>query len=124
PQEILLNYETLLQSEQNFIPCEKSLHLIQQESLKFWLERLVIERLERKTQEVEREFLRSGKNWEELLFKKMSFAFGLKINTEAFSIWASSFSFKILSKVQPNPDYVYALFFGQAGFLATKSQDL
>ncbi len=123
PQEVLSNYESLLESEQNFIPCEKSLHLIRQDSVKFWLERLVIERLERKTEEIEREFIQSGKNWEELLFKKMAYAFGLKINAEAFLIWASSFDFKILNKVQTNPEYVYALFFGQAGFLNLKSEE-
>lgn len=121
-QEVLSNYESLLESEQNFIPCEKSLHLIQQDSVKFWLERMVIERLERKTEEIEREFIQSGKNWEELLFKKMAYAFGLKINAEAFLIWASSFDFKILTKIQSNPDYVYALFFGQAGFLNLKTE--
>ncbi|MGB6084574.1 DUF2851 family protein [Moheibacter sp.] len=121
-QEVLSNYESLLESEQNFIPCEKSLHLIQQDSVKFWLERMVIERLERKTEEIEREFIQSGKNWEELLFKKMAYAFGLKINAEAFLIWASSFDFKILNKVQTNPEYVYALFFGQAGFLNLKTE--
>lgn len=123
PEEIISNYERLLEAGQNFIPCEKSIHLIREESVKFWLERLVIERLERKTNEIEREFAASNKNWEELLFKKMAYAFGLKINAESFADWANSFDFKILKKILTNPDYVHALFFGQAGFLETKSQD-
>lgn len=123
PDEVLRNYENLLEAGRNFIPCEKSIHLIQHDSVNFWLERLVVERLERKTQEIEIEFLKANKNWEELLFKKMAYAFGLKINAEAFMIWADSFDFKILNKVQTNPDYIYALFFGQAGFLNFTSDD-
>ncbi len=122
-QEVLVNYERLVEAGQNFIPCEKSIYLIKEDSVKFWLERLVIERLERKTSEIEQEFLKSGKNWEELLFKKMAYAFGLKINAESFTLWANSFSFKVLTKIQTKPDLVYALFFGQAGFLDFETEE-
>ncbi len=121
--EVLSNYERLVESGQNFIPCEKSIHLIQDDSVKFWLERLVIERLERKTNEIEQEFLKSDKNWEELLFKKMAYAFGLKINSESFTLWANSFPFKVLTKIQTKPDLIYALFFGQAGFLDVETDE-
>ena len=123
PQEVLRNYESLLETHQNFIPCEKSIHLIQKEKLNFWLDRLVIDRLERKTDEIESEYLKNHKNWEQLLFKKLAYVFGLKVNAEAFEIWADSFDFKVLSKIQLNPDYVHALFFGQAGFLEVESTD-
>ena len=123
PTEVLQSYESLLETHQNFIPCEKSIHLIQKEKLKFWLERLVIERLERKTKEIEVEYLINNKNWERLLFKKLAYAFGLKVNAEAFELWADSFDFKVLTKIQLNPDAVHALFMGQAGFLNTSSKD-
>lgn len=121
--QVINRHDQLLESEQNFIPCEKSIHLIQREKLDFWLERLVIERLERKTEEVEWEFLKNNKNWEALLFKKLAYAFGLKINADAFMIWADSFDFSVLAKNQLNPDYVHALFFGQAGFLELDSDE-
>ncbi|MDD3771239.1 MAG: DUF2851 family protein [Weeksellaceae bacterium] len=123
PDEVLRNYQNLTESHESFIPCEKSIHLIRKEKLKFWLDRLVIERLERKTEEIEKELIENNKNWEQLLFKKLAYAFGLKINAETFSLWANSFDFKVLTKIQHNPDYVQALFFGQAGFLQKNSQD-
>lgn len=123
PNEILQNYENLLETHQNFIPCEKSFHLIQKENLHFWQERLVVERLERKTNEIELEYLNNHKNWEQLLFKKLAYVFGLKINAEAFELWSNSFDFKVLTKVQNNSDYVHALFFGQAGFLEHETED-
>lgn len=122
PKEVLSNYDRLLESGQNFIPCEKSIHLIKEESAKFWLERLMLDRLERKTSEIEQEFETYHKNWEEVLFKKMAYVFGLKINAEAFLIWAESFDFQVLKKVQSKTDQVQALFFGQAGFLHFSSE--
>jgi hypothetical protein len=123
PSEIISNYENLVELNQNFIPCEKSVQLIKKETLNFWLERLVIERLERKTQEIEKEYLKSSKNWEEVLFKKMAYVFGLKVNAEAFEFWANSFDYSVLVKIQTNSDYVHALFLGQAGFLDIDSSD-
>lgn len=122
-KEVLKNYEDLLQPGINFIPCERSIHLVKQEKIKFWLERLVIERLERKTTEIEAEFLANHKDWERLLFKKMAYSFGLKVNSEAFEIWSDSFDYKILTKLQTNPDFVQALFLGQAGFLNFNSEN-
>lgn len=123
PKEILKNYEQLVELNQQFIPCEQSIHLIKKETVEFWLERLVIERIERKTTEIEREYKQSNKNWEELLFKKLAYVFGLKVNAEAFEQWANSFDYSVLSKIQTNSDYVHALFFGQAGFLDHESEE-
>lgn len=123
PKEVLANYEQMVHSERNFIPCEQSLHLIQKETLGFWLDRLMVERLERKTGEIEEEYRAHHKNWECLLFKKLAYAFGLKINADVFTDWANSFDFNVLVKVQQNSDWVHALFFGQAGFLDFQSRD-
>lgn len=120
---VLHQYNQLLENNRNFIPCEKSVDLLQREKLDFWLERLLVERLERKVGELENEFLANNKNWEQLLFKKLAYAFGLKINADAFVNWANSFDFEVLMRNQLNPDYVHALFFGQAGFLDFDSND-
>lgn len=124
PTFVLYQYDQLLENNTNFIPCEKSIDLLQKEKLSFWLEKLLLERLERKTSELEVEFLNNKKNWEQLLFKKLAYAFGLKVNAEAFVNWANSFDFEVLIKNQLNPDYVHAIFFGQAGFLDFESEDI
>lgn len=122
-RETLENYIKLLQSGKKFIPCENNIQLVQREKIDFWLERISMGRLERKSKEKEENLHKCGKNWEELLFKELSFSFGLKINAEAFALWADSFDYKVLQKVQSNPDLVYALFFGQAGFLENQSKN-
>ncbi|MFV0304845.1 MAG: DUF2851 family protein [Moheibacter sp.] len=121
--EIIESYKTLLKIETSFIPCEKNIRLIQKEKLNLWLERIVLGRIERKSKEVESAFLYTGKNWEALLFRRLAYAFGLKINAEAFEVWANSFEYSVLQKVQKKPELVYALFFGQAGFLEFSSSD-
>lgn len=121
--EIIESYKTLLKIETSFIPCEKNIRLIQKEKLNLWLERIVLGRTERKSKEVESAFLYTGKNWEALLFRRLAYAFGLKINAEAFEVWANSFEYSVLQKVQKKPELVYALFFGQAGFLEFSSSD-
>lgn len=123
PQNILINYENLHHDNRIFIPCEKNSHWVEKETIKFWLERLFVERLERKVEELENQFIAQQKNWEQVLFQKLAYSFGLKINAEAFEIWSKSFEFKILSKIQSNPQKIHALFFGQAGFLAFESED-
>jgi len=47
----------------------------------------------------------------------------LKINAEAFQQWANSFEFKILQKIQNRPEWVAALFFGQAGFWGIETEN-
>ncbi len=117
PKEVIFNYKQLLENGERFIPCEKNFFTVKKEMIDVWLERVVIERIERRSKAIEKDFIKNDKNWEQLLFKKLAYAFGLKINAETFSIWADSFDFKVLQKVQKNKDFIYALFFGQAGFL-------
>ena len=122
PEDIIFNYRQLIDSQRKFIPCEESLNLISPETVRFWLERVFIQRLERKVNETEIEFVQNGKDWEQLLFKKLAYVFGLKINAEAFLHWANSFDFKIIGKIRHRPESVEALFFGQAGFLEAPSE--
>lgn len=123
PKEIIFNYKQLINGNESFIACEKNISSVRKEVIDIWLERILIERLERRSSELENEFLQNGKNWEQLLFKKLAYAFGLKINAPAFADWADSFDFKILQKIQKNKNWVYALFFGQAGFLDNSNPD-
>src|SRR5690606_42119417 len=105
PEQVLGNYNQLVESGKNFIPCERSIQFIQNETLNFWLERIVIERLERKTEELETEFLKTNKNWEALLFRKLANAFGLKLNSVAIQVWEVWFGLKLLQKFQNHQDF-------------------
>ncbi len=120
PKEIVFNYENILNQNQQKIPCQNLFQTskIDWDKINFWFDGLLVDRLKYKTKTVIDLYEKCNHAWEEVTFKLIAQNFGLKINQEAFEIWAASFPFKVLQKVQQNPQQVEALFFGQAGFLA------
>ena len=119
PKEVVFNYENILRQNNEEIPCRNLIKevAIDWDKINFWLDGLLVNRLELKMQVVLNLYESCNHNWEEVTFKLIAQNFGLKINQEAFEIWANSFPFKVLQKIQHNPNQIEALFFGQAGFL-------
>jgi hypothetical protein len=115
--EALLKYNQLFQAKQQWISCEKNFPFLDDFRLQNWLERLFIERLERKSLEVFKLLEASKNNWEAVLFKMLAKNFGLKVNGDAFLSMANSFDFSILRKVQHNALQLEALLFGQSHLL-------
>jgi len=113
---LLIQYEELMQS-QGFIPCAKSITSIRELTWKAWKERLVVERLLRKSTYVET-FLKENKfHWEETFWWMLARNFGIKVNADAFEQMAKSISINILAKHKNQIHQVEALLFGQAGLL-------
>ena len=121
--EIIFNYQNIINSKLDKIYCEEFLDLIDLKQFSFWFERILIERFEEKTQIVLEILNQNNSNWEETLFKSLAKNFGLKVNVETFEIWANSFPFKVLQKIQFDRLKVEALFFGQAGFLVENHEN-
>lgn len=120
---LLRNYEKLLVSSHKWINCESDFANIDEFLMNNWLERLYIERLERKAIVID-DLLKATKNdWEAVLFTLLAKNFGLKINGEAFLMMAKSFKFSILRKLQSQPLQLEALLFGQAGVLDKDHED-
>ena len=119
----LKTYERLFSKSQKWINCEHEFSLVNDFTLKNWLERLYFERLERKSEGVN-QFLKNSKNdWEAVLFAMLAKNFGLKVNGDAFLSLAKSIDFAIIRKLQSNQTALEALFFGQAGMLEDDVQD-
>ncbi|WP_242085405.1 DUF2851 family protein [Aestuariivivens sediminis] len=117
PKNILTNYEELYSKRNHWINCESNFSDISDLLIDNWLERLYLERLERKSEAI-RFLLRDLKNdWEEVLFKMLTKNFGLNINGEAFLSMANATPFSIVRKTQSNLQMLEALFFGQSGLL-------
>ncbi len=110
-------YQRLLMSPHKWINCEMDFAEVDDFVISNWLERLYIERLERKSRTIE-VLLESSKNdWEGILFKLLAKNFGLKVNGDAFFSMANSFDFSVVRKMQSQPLQLEALFFGQSGLL-------
>ncbi|CAM1333833.1 DUF2851 family protein [Tenacibaculum aestuariivivum] len=113
---ILKNYQKLFSKQQCWIPCENQITTIDVFLINNWLERLYLERLERKSVFIKQLLSNSSNDYEAVLFQLLAKNFGLKINGDAFLQVAKSFNFSVLRKVRFNELELSALLFGQAGF--------
>ena len=119
----LENYQKLFSKSDTWINCENDFKSVDDFTISNWLERLYFERLERKSNEIEKLLKSSSNNWEAVLFKRLAKNFGLKVNGESFLSLANSIEFSIIRKQQSNLLSLEALLFGQAGFLEDDIQE-
>ena len=121
--ELLHKYLELYRRNLNWIPCEKNINTVDTFVLDNWLERLFIERLEKKSILIQQELKNSNNDWEAVLFVMLAKNFGLKVNADAFLHLAKSIPFSVLRKEQSSSLKLTALLFGQAGFLSEEIED-
>ncbi|HCY80242.1 MAG TPA: DUF2851 domain-containing protein [Xanthomarina gelatinilytica] len=120
---VLLNYSKLLSAKDKWINCEADFAEVAPFVIESWLERLYIERLERKSETIEKLLQDSKNNWEAVLFKMLAKNFGLKVRGEAFFSMANAVDFQIIRKLQNNQTTLEALFFGLTGLLDQDIQE-
>lgn len=116
PKAIISIYNQFLIAK-TWIPCENNLQQVNEINYSTWIQRLAIERLERKSKEVELLLTQFNNDWQQVLFIQLAKAFGFKINAIPFELWAKSLPYQLLLKHRNNPLQIDALVFGQAGFL-------
>ncbi|MCH2043658.1 MAG: DUF2851 family protein, partial [Saprospiraceae bacterium] len=118
PKNIIQNYWKLY-NNQYWIPCQEQIlsENVTQFRFQAWLDRLVIERLERKTAPIHRLLDQNQNDWEQSFYEALVKSFGSKVNANAFEQLAKSLPFKILHKHRNNLQQLEALLLGQAGLL-------
>jgi len=121
--DLLEKYQKLSQNSLNWIPCEQQIHLVNDFIWNHWLERLYIERLERKSILIQSLLKQTHNDWDAVLFVLLAKNFGLNKNGEAFFQLANSIPFSVLRKESHDTEKLNALFFGQAGFLEETLQE-
>lgn len=117
------NYLKLIQSK-TWINCENEFITVNDFALNNWIERLYIERLERKSKDIYKLLETSQNDWEAVLFKMLCKSFGLKINSDSFLSIANSVDFSVVRKIKHNATDFEALLFGQANLLEDDIQDV
>src|ERR1700761_2257768 len=121
--ELYNRYHHLVYGEQQFIPCEGSISHVDDITLRNWLTRVLIERLEKRSAAVTAALEKNRGDWEETFYQFLAANFGFKTNALPFELLAKSLPQNILAKHKNNPMQVEALIFGQAGFLENELQD-
>lgn len=116
PIVLLEKYEAMMLSQQELI-CENLLDDIDVFTVENWKERLVIERLERKANEILYNLSVNNNDWEQTCYQLLGKYFGSHINKEPFELLSHFLNYKILLKHTDTIFQTEALLFGVAGFL-------
>lgn len=123
PEELYGRYHQLIYGERTIIPCEASIGKVDDFTLRTWLTRVLIERLEKRSAAVIQALEVNKGDWEETFYQFLAANFGFKINALPFELLARSLPQRILAKHKNNPLQIAALIFGQAGMLEDDLED-
>lgn len=116
------NYK-LLRYSKDWIPCEKQISNVRKISKDMTLERMIIDRMLKKSSKM-KEYLSSNSNdWSESFYIFLSSYFGMNTNAFAFEKLAVSLPLILISKENYSLQKIESLLFGQAGFLNQNFKD-
>ena len=115
--ELYNRYHNLVFGNQTIIPCEGTINTVDGLTMHNWLTRILVERLEKRSEAVISALTHNRGDWEETFYQFLAANFGFKINALPFELMARSLPQNVLAKHKNNPMQVEALIFGQAGFL-------
>jgi len=113
---LLNNYKTLISSKK-WIPCFDEIKDVKQFFVRNWLDRMLVERLERKSCEINKILERNSFSWEETFYQVLARYFGMKVNAEPFQQLARSIPLKFLARQKNSLLQIEAFLLGQAGLL-------
>ncbi len=119
---LLQKYEQLMVNN-NFIACSNSISGVKELTWIAWKDRLLAERLTRKSKKVFEFLEQTNYHWEETFWWLLAGNFGIKVNTDAFEELAKSIPINILTKNKTQIHQVEALLFGQANLLNSVFKD-
>lgn len=105
------------QKKNSFIPCEREISRVPQYVIDSFESRLLIERLELKSNEIKLDLEETQSDWEEVFYRTLMRAFGFKANKEAMNQLSRRVPLKVLWKHKHNELEFNALLFGTSGLL-------
>jgi Protein of unknown function (DUF2851) len=121
-EKLMAGFRSLMNSAHS-IPCASQLTTVPVLVIHSMMDRALIHRLEKKSEEVLHLLKLNVGDWEETAYQLLLRNFGFKVNADPFFQLAKRLPVKILRKHQNNILAVEALLFGQAGFLTSRTRD-
>lgn len=118
----LKTYHELYRNKK-WVACQDKIQVVNPITLRHWLGRLTIERLEKKSNTIT-ELLKIHKNsWEDVLYQALARNFGFKVNALPFEMLTNQLPLKYIIKHKDNLIQIEALLFGVGGFLDDTVED-
>ncbi len=122
PEDIYRNYINIVNSKQ-WIPCEGLIKQADPLIIGSWMDRVLLERLERKIDSINT-ILRLHKNsWEHAFYIHLARNFGFNLNAEPFEMLAKDTPLSNLAKHKNSLFQLEAILFGQSGLLRKNMND-
>src|SRR4051812_30221940 len=115
--KLMLEHYNLLMQSNRFVPCENQLPALTAIAWDSWKERLLVERLQKRSAKVLEHLFESNNHWEEVLWWMLARNFGIMVNADAFEGIAQSIPVNILAKHKNQIHQLEALLLGQANLL-------
>lgn len=109
--------------QSEWIPCEKHLPQVPSVVVQQTIDRLAVERLQRKTQTITEWYNSMNGHWEKTLLIAVSSALGAHINSEPFTILARLIPLGLVKRLEKSSADLEALVFGLAGLTDQKSDE-
>ncbi len=106
-----------LAANEHAIPCQDLIGETPQLILNAWIERMSLQRLERKTEELRLLLLRKRSDWDAAFFHRMAVCLGLPLNAGAMEELVERLPLSLLSRYRSDQCSLEALLLGVAGFL-------
>lgn len=117
--KILAKYQAL-ENHFEFIPCE---NIFESKKIPFlFSEETLLKKLDEKSIEIENFLTQSKNNYEAVLFQKLAYSFGLKVNAEIYQNIAENIDFKVIQKVSQNQFQLESLLFGKGNLLTKETK--
>jgi hypothetical protein len=122
-EKVWENYQVLLGTASR-IPCSHRITEVKPILINTWLDRLAVERLEKKTEQVYHLLSANNNDWEETFYQFLCAGFGFQINSLPFTMLSRNLPFKLILKYRDSQSLLESLLFGCAGFLDEEVEDL
>lgn len=119
---LLSKYASLMENT-SFIACGHSITEVKELTWIAWKERLVAERLTRKSAAVFNLLQKTNEHWQETFWWLLARSFGAKVNADAFEALAQSITTKIIARHKNQIHQLEALLLGQGGLLQENFAD-
>lgn len=116
PDHIRENYEYLIHSNTD-IPCANYIGGMSSFHLNSWMRSLLIERLQRKSNDIQKLLDRFNNSWDEVFYVLLSRNFGFGLNSDSFERLALSLPLKYIQKQSDNLIQIESMLLGQSGIL-------
>jgi len=110
-------------NNQLWIPCEKDIGLVKPITIKGWMERLFVERMERKVHLLHTLYSHNGNSLSETFYHVLAGNFGFKTNEQPFLILSRILPMSILGKHKNSLFQIEAMLYGCSGMLNENFND-